>query len=143
MSIDPDVARPLLAGFIAGVAVAFALTALLLWTLVHSPAWRHWLVRVTVPMGPLGVVVANALLLACSMAGLLLGVLYLAVEETWPGGAPGTSNVAFSAIVATLFLLAPLAAWFVRGATSRVEWAATAVLVAAFAWLLPFLAGIK
>ena len=142
VDIDPDVARPLLAGFISGVALAFALTALLLWALVRSPLGRHWVSRVSLPLGPVGIVVTNALLLACTLCGLLLGALYLAVDDAWPGGAPGTSNVAFSAIVGGAVLALPLAAWFVRRRTSRLEWLSTACALGAFAWLLPLLAGI-
>lgn len=143
MSVDPDVARPLLAGFIAGAAVAFALTALLLVTLVRVPGWHEWVLRARLPAGPLGIAIVNALLLVCTLLGLVLGALYIPIEETFPADAPGTSNIVFSGIVGASLVLIPLAAWFVRGATSRVEWLATGIGVVAFAWALPFLAGIE
>ena len=91
--MDPDAARALLAGFIAGAAAAFATTAIALVAVTRSPRWQARLGAA--PRLPLlGVVLANALFLAWSLLGLVLGAVFIGVEDRHPRGRAGDRQLA-------------------------------------------------
>lgn len=138
--MEADGARALLAGFIAGAAAAFATTAIGLVTMSRSSRWQARLAGA--PRLPLlGVALANGLFFAWSLLGLVLGALFIAVEDRHPAGGPATGNWLFSLLVLGLTLAAMLGAWFVlRRLTPAL--ASTALVAAlAFGVLLPSLAG--
>ena len=133
-AVAPAVARPLLAGWIAGAIVGLADTALLLVVLSRDPAWVRRLPGLRVSLPIFGVVAVNALLIGWTLVGIVLGALYL--------GAP---MPAFSlAAAGAWFALAGLYT-FVRGGRHRGEavvvWGTATLAAGAFALLLPLLAG--
>ena len=138
--MESDAARALLAGFIAGAAAAFASTAIALVGVSRSARWQARLGEA--PRLPLlGVVLANALFLAWSLLGLVLGAAFIGVEDRYPAGGPATGNWLFSAIVLGLTLAAVLGSRFVLRRFT-LPLAATALVAAlAFGVLLPSLAG--
>lgn len=138
--MDADPARALLAGFISGAAVAFATTALALVEVSRNPTWRARLGGA--PRLPLlGVLVVNALFVAWTLAGLVLGAVFVGVEDRHPDGAPGTGNWVFSLLVVGLALGALLAAGFVLRRFSLPLAGSALVVALAFGVLLPSLAG--
>jgi hypothetical protein len=83
--VDHDAARALLAGFIAGAAVAFATTAIALVTVSRNTALQARLGEARrLPL--LGVVLANALFLGWTLLGLVLGAAFIGVEDRYPDG---------------------------------------------------------
>ena len=138
--MEPDAARALLAGFLAGAAAAFATTAIVLMAMTRSPSWQARLGAA--PRLPLlGVVLVNALFLMWSLLGLLLGAVFIGVEERYPAGGPATGNWLFSVLVLGMTLAAILGARFVLRRLT-LPLAGTALVAAlAFGVLLPSLAG--
>ena len=128
--IDAEVGRALLSGLIAGFATALATVVIALLVIVRSERWRERAAGTSVSLPLVGVVVVNGAMLAWTALGLVLGALYHA------GG-----NPAFSLIVAATGLLAVAAGSYVIGRLSWPLWATVGIAVAAFAGLLPLLAG--
>lgn len=139
--MESETLHALLAGFIAGVAGALAHAALLLVALVRSRAWLALGAsrRVRAPLA--GVCLANLLVLLWTALGLTLGAAFLRAEAALPGGALGSGNALFSALVAGAIALAVGGAAVVWGRPRWPVWASALVALAAFAWLLPALAG--
>ena len=134
MSPDPEAARALLAGFIAGAAAALATTAIVLVSLSRSAQWQARASQVErVPLPLLGVVFANGLLLAWTLLGLVLGAAYLGVDDRHPAL---FSLVVLGAVAAVL-----LATAFVRGRLTAPMWTTAFAAALAFGLLLPVLAG--
>ena len=123
---DGDTARALLAGWISGAAVAFAHTALLLVALARDPRWRERMGRTRLRLPLIGVIVVNAMMLFWTLAGLLLGALYL-----------GTGQPAFTVTLAAIVGLALVVATVVWGMPGRLTWALAAIALASFGGLLP------
>jgi hypothetical protein len=138
--VDHDAARALLAGFIAGAAVAFATTAIALVTVSRNTALQARLGEARrLPL--LGVVLANALFLGWTLLGLVLGAAFIGVEDRYPDGGPATGNWLFSLLVLGLTLVALLGTGFVLRRLT-LPLAGTALVAAlAFGVLLPSLAG--
>ena len=137
---DAGTLRVLLAGFIAGMAAAFATSAIALIALTRDERW--WAVRpaVAVPLPVLGVIFVNALMLAWTLLGLLLGAVYLSARSDDMGAALGSPHALFTAAIVVAVVALLLAGTYVRG---RITWpmgATAAVAVASFGWLLPGLA---
>ncbi len=138
--MEHDAARALLAGFIAGAAAAFTTTAIALVALTRSPLWQLRLAAA--PRLPLlGVVLANALFLVWSLLGLVLGAVFISVEDRYPAGGPATGNWLFSVLVLGLTLAAVLGAGFVLRRLTLTLAVTVIVAVLAFGVLLPSLAG--
>jgi hypothetical protein len=136
---EARVLEALLAGLIAGAAVAFGTTAIALVAIAGDERWvrRPPNLRVSLPL--LGVVFVNAMMLAWTALGLVLGAALLRVEDGRPAGGLGSPNAAFTLAVGGSVLVALALGTFVRG---KVTWpmAATAALAAgAYGWLLPWL----
>jgi hypothetical protein len=136
---DVRVMQALLAGLIAGVAVALATTAIALVALARSPGWVQRSQNLKVPLPLVGIAFVNGLLLWWTALGLVLGALLLRFDSDRPGGGLGSPNLWFTLVVLGLILASLGLAWFVRG---RVAWpvaASAAVAAAAYGWLLPVL----
>lgn len=140
---DPTTLRALLAGLIAGAAVALASTAITLVALARGRWWarlpQHQ--RVPLPLPLLGVVFVNGLMLAWTLLGLVLGAGYLRAAERAPGAGLGSPNVRFTLLVAGAILAALALAGFVRRRVTWPLWSTALAALAAFGWLLPLLAG--
>lgn len=132
-ALDPDVARPLLAGWVAGAGVGLAHTALLLLALSRDPAWPKRLPGLRVSLPILGVVAANALVIGWTLVGLVLGAILIGAPMPAFSFAVGGGCLALAALYT-----------FVRGRPPRGEavvvWATAALAAVAFAVLLPLLA---
>ena len=128
--------RALVAGFISGAAAAFMTTGIALYSMSRNAAW--WVSareRVAggsrVPLPLLGVVIVNAMMLAWTMFGLILGAAYFSLDDP----------DAFRFFVNIALLLGLLAAGFVRGRMTRAMWVTALVAALAYGVLLPLLAG--
>ena len=134
--MDPEAARALVAGFISGAAAALASTGIALFSMSRNAQW--WVrarERVagarSVPLPLLGVVIVNAMMLAWTLLGLILGAAYLSLDD--PARFRFFLNVAV--------LVALIAAGFVRGRMTRTMWVTALVAALAYGVLLPLLAG--
>lgn len=128
--------RALVAGFISGAAAAFMTTGIALYSMSRNAAW--WVSareRVAggsrVPLPLLGIVIVNAMMLAWTMFGLILGAAYFSLDDP----------DAFRFFVNIALLLGLLAAGFVRGRMTRAMWVTALVAALAYGVLLPLLAG--
>jgi len=128
---DGDTARALLAGWISGAAVAFVTTALTLFAVAKDEAWSQRLNRARLRLPLLGVLVVNALMLFWTLVGLMLGAIYLGVDQP-----------AFSLTLVAVLGLALLLFSAVRGRPGWLTWSTLAVALLSYAGLLPALAGI-
>ena len=139
--MDSEAARALVAGFLAGMTVAFATTAIVLVSMSRSEAWRRYAAtRRGVPLPLIGVVVVNFTMLAWTAVGLLLGAAYLRAESRHPEGGLASANWLFTALVAGGTGLVLVLATVVRGRLTRPMGAVAVVAAAAFGWMLPGLA---
>ena len=134
--MDPEAARALVAGFISGAAAALASTGIALFSMSRNAEW--WVrarERVagarSVPLPLLGIVIVNAMMLAWTLLGLILGAAYLSLDD--PARFRFFLNVAV--------LVALIAAGFVRGRMTRTMWVTALVAALAYGGLLPLLAG--
>lgn len=128
--------RALVAGFISGAAAAFATTGVALYSMSRNAEWWvHARERVAgaskVPLPLLGIVIVNAMMLAWTMLGLILGAAFLSLDDP----------DAFRLYVNIALLLALIAAGFVRGRMTRAMWVTALVAALAYGVLLPLLAG--
>jgi hypothetical protein len=132
VNVDLEAARVLLAGFIAGLAGGLLSLPIVLMALVRSRRWQQRQRESGLSFAAVGILAANAMLLAWTLAGLILGAVYL-----------GASQPAFSiSIVAALAALAAAAAFVTRRVAWPV-WSTALVAAAAFAGLLPLLASAR
>ncbi len=134
--MDAEAARALVAGFIAGAAAALATTGIALFSMSRNAEW--WVrarERVagarSVPLPLLGIVVVNAMMLAWTLLGLVLGAAYLSLDDP--------ARFRFFLNIAVLAAL--IAAGFVRGRMTRMMWVTALVAALAYGVLLPLLAG--
>ena len=137
MSLDGaglDIARTLLAGWLAGALVGLGDTALLLVILARHPGWAARLPALRVRLPILGVLAANALVIGWTLVGLLLAALALRLPMP-----------AYAFAVAGLWAAVGLLHAFLRGGAVRDEaqfvWGTAILATAAFAVLLPWLVG--
>lgn len=134
--MDPEAARALVAGFISGAAAALATTGIALVSMSRNAQWwvqaRERVAGASrVPLPLLGVVVVNAMMLAWTLLGLVLGTAYLSLDDP----------ARFRFFVNIALLLALIAAGFVRGRMTRAMWSTALVAALAYGVLLPLLAG--
>ncbi len=134
--MDPEAARALVAGFISGAAAALASTGIALFSMSRNAEW--WVrarERVagarSVPLPLLGIVIVNAMMLAWTLLGLILGAAYLSLDDP--------ARFRFFLNIAVLVGL--IAAGFVRGRMTRTMWVTALVAALAYGALLPLLAG--
>lgn len=130
---NPDIARPLLAGWITGAAVGLLDTAIIVIAVSRSSRWPEQLANFRVSIPAFTIATVNGMLIGWTLIGLLMGALWIALP------APRFSI----AVCAVGCLLAGLYA-FVRGLDARGEAAVvigSAMLsTVAFAVVLPVLA---
>ena len=134
--MDPEAARALVAGFISGAAAALASTGIALFSMSRNAEW--WVrarERVagarSVPLPLLGIVIVNAMMLAWTLLGLVLGAAYLSLDDP----------ARFRLFLNVAVLVALIAAGFVRGRMTRTMWVTALVAAVAYGVLLPLLAG--
>ena len=128
MKIDPEVGAALLAGWISGAAVAFATTAIVLVWLSRNEGWRARFGRTNVRLPLVGIVVVNGMMLGWTLVGLMLGAVYLWMDQP-----------AFSITVVAMLVLG-LGMWIT--VLGRPGWAVlwtAGVALASFGGLLPLL----
>lgn len=128
--------RALVAGFISGAAAAFATTGIALFSMSRNADWwvraRERVAGASkVPLPLLGIVIVNAMMLAWTMLGLILGAAYFSLDD--PARFRFFTNIAI--------LAALIAAGFVRGRMTRTMWVTALVAALAYGVLLPLLAG--
>ena len=130
------------AGFVCGYALAIASTPLLATLLVKLRSGNELMMRL-LPEGTstvgLGVIVHGGLFLFWTAAGILLGLVLLAMGDT--NAALGTAHPPFSLFVfgLTVAVGAPLIALLPRVRTAALL--ATLFVVLIFGWLMPHMAG--
>jgi hypothetical protein len=90
------------------------------------------------PVVPLVVVLHGALIILCTGAGLILGMLLLAMKDT--GEALGSRNIAFTLLVFGLTLAAAAPVVIVSARFRLQALMAAAVVLALFGWLMPYMA---
>jgi len=128
VKIDPEVGAALLAGWISGAAVAFAAAALVLVWLSRNEGWRARFGRTNVRLPLVVIVVVNGMMLGWTLVGLMLGAVYLWMDQP-----------AFSITVVAMLVLG-LGMWIT--VLGRPGWAVlwtTGVALASFGGLLPLL----
>ena len=130
MTIDAEVGAALLAGWVAGAAVALATTAIVLVALSRDDGWRVRFGRTTVRLPLVGMVVVNGLMLAWTLVGLALGAAYLWIDQP-----------AFTIAVAVMLTLGLVMWTTVWGRPGWAVLSTVGVALAAFGGLLPMLAG--
>ena len=130
---DPEVARPLLAGWITGAIVGLADAALLVIAVTRAPGWPQQLAGFRVSLPAVAIVAVNGMLIGWTLVGLLLGALWIVVPM--PRFAIGVCAVSLG--IVGLYA-------FVRGFEHRGEARLVAggalIATVAFAGLLPALA---
>ncbi len=131
---DPEIARPLLAGWIMGAVVGLADTALLVIAIARSPRWPQQLSGLRVSLPIFAIAAANGMLITWTLIGLVLGAISIVVPM------PKFSFAVGGAILGICGLYA-----YIRGLGHRGEAqvvVGSGVMAAlAFAVALPLLAG--
>ena len=142
MTADPRILQALLAGLIAGAVVALATTAIWMTALARDPRWRERPLSLPVPLPAAGVIVVNAMVLGWTIAGLVLGAIFLGIEDRRAAAGLGSANLVFTAVVAGGIVVLLALGAYVRGRVTWPVWSTAAVAALAFGWLLPLLATI-
>lgn len=135
----PEVLRALLAGLIAGFAVALASTTIMLLVLWRDRSWFQRVPSLSVPLPVVGVIAMNGFILGWTLLGVLLGAALHRIELVRPAGGLGSPNLVFTLVVLVATVGALGIVSFVR---ERLMWPSVAVATAAalsFGWLLPWL----
>lgn len=136
-----ETGRALLAGFVSGAIVALITTLILLFAIMQSAWWRRRAAGETgISPAIAGIAIANGLLLVWTALGLVLGAVYLAIEERAPEGFLGSGSWLFSLLVLAgiVTLIVPFV--LVRRRLVRSLWQTALVAAVCFGWLLPALA---
>lgn len=142
MTADPRILQALLAGLIAGAAVALATTAIWMTALARDPRWREQPLNLPVPLAAAGVVLVNAMVLGWTVAGIVLGAVFLGIEDRRSVAGLGSANLWFTAVVAGGIVALVALGAYVRGRVTWPVWSTAGVAALAFGWLLPLLATI-
>jgi hypothetical protein len=141
--MDDNAARAVLAGFITGYTMGIVFTgaaAVLLVRLRRRFAVLEYAISPT--LSPLAVAVPVSLMafLLWTAVGMVLGVVFYALEDIAPRGGLGSPNLAFTMFVLASALL-PTAPWLYLFRAVRQPLAAAIVFyIALFGWALPHLA---
>jgi len=142
VTADPRILQALLAGLICGAAVALATTAIWMTAIARDPRWRERPLSLPIPLPAAGVIVVNAMALGWTVAGLVLGAVFLGIDDRRPASGLGSANFLFTAVVAgSMVALLALGA-YVRGRVTWPVWSTAVVAALSFGWLLPLLATI-
>lgn len=130
---NPDVARPLLAGWITGAVVGLADTALIVIAVARSPRWPEQLSGLHVSLPAFAIAAVNGMLIGWTLIGLLLGALSIIVPMP---------KFAFGVCGVTIGIVCLYA--YVRGLEHRGEvvvvMGSGLIATVAFAVMLPVLA---
>ena len=135
-SFDPDIVRPLLAGWILGAAIGLIETARVVIAVARSPRWPEQLSYFRVSIPAFTIAAANGMLIGWTLVGLLFGAISIVVPM------PN-----FSAAVFVVFGGVAVLYSYVRGLGRRGE--ATLVVGScvlagvAFGGLLPFMSSLR
>ena len=78
-SFDPDIVRPLLAGWILGAAIGLIETALVVIAVARSPRWPEQLSYFRVSIPAFTIAAANGMLIGWTLVGLLFGAISIVV----------------------------------------------------------------
>jgi hypothetical protein len=141
--LDVDALRAVVAGFVSGVAAAFATTAVALYAFAQEvragrplplPGWER------VRPALLGLMFVNGLMLVWSALGLLLGAAYVRAEAARPASGLGSPNVLFTVLIVAGTGVVLTIVWYVLRRIHWTAWATACVAVVSFGWLLPNLA---
>lgn len=134
--------RSLLAGWISGAALAFAVSAVLLVSLLRSQARGHnWMPGwERVKPGLIGAMFVNILILVFTAFGLGLGALYYRAREHYPSPTLLTPNLWFTLAVSLGIAVIVGVVAFVKRGVGRTAWAVGGLSVLAFGWVLPNIA---
>ena len=130
------------AGFVIGFALSLAVAPLGAIALIRSNNRTGFAQRIAPPgtnVVALSVVVHFAAMLVLTMVGLLLGLLLAALNNRRPENGLGSPNVAYTLIVVALpavIVMPTLAVPSIR----RPSIIAALVFVAAFGWVMPWVA---
>jgi hypothetical protein len=142
VTADPRILQALLAGLIAGAAVALGTTAIALIAIGRNSRWRERPLSLPIPLPAAGVIVVNAMVLGWTIGGLALGAIFLGIEDRRPAPGLGSANLVFTAVVAGGIVTLVAAGAYVRGRVTWPVWSTAGVAALAFGWLLPLLATI-
>jgi hypothetical protein len=129
-------------GFVCGFALAVLFTPLLSIMLLRmrtSSALLERLVPAESSAIGIGVILHGGLLLVWTMAGIILGLILLAMDDA--GAALGSANAPFSLFVLAVALAAAAPAIILLPSMRIAGGAGFVVVVLVFGWLMPYMAG--
>ncbi len=129
------------AGFLAGYILALVSTPLLAIALVRLRTRSELLARLLPPEVPaigLMVLVHGALFMFWTAAGILLGLVLLAMRDA--DGALGSRNIAFSLFVFALVLMVAAPIVVALRPLRQASLVCAVVAVVVFGWLMPYMA---
>ena len=130
------------AGFVVGFAISIAIAPLGAWMLISSNDRSGFAQRLAPPgtnFVALSVVLHLVAILTFTAAGMILGMILMALEDRRPNGGLGSPNVAFTLIVVALTAVAFIPLTVVT-AVRRYVVIAGVVFAALFGWAMPWLA---
>ena len=133
---DPEIARPLLAGWIMGAVVGLADTALLVIAIARSRRWPQQLSGLHVSLPIFAIAAANGMMICWTLIGLVLGALWIVVPM--PKFAIGVGG----AILGILGVYAYIRGLGHRG-EAQVVVGSGALAAVAFGGVLPLLASMR
>jgi hypothetical protein len=129
------------AGFVCGYILALVSTPLLAMVLLRLRAGNELLARLLPPgvsVISLSVLLHGALFLFWTAAGILLGLILLAMDDA--GAAVGSKNAAFSLFVAGLVLALAAPVVIVLRPLRRAGLVCAIAAMLVFGWLMPYMA---
>jgi hypothetical protein len=130
------------AGFVIGFAISIAIAPMAAWMLIASNDRSGFAQRLAPPgtnFVALSVVLHLVAILTFTAAGMILGMILMALEDRRPDGGLGSPNIAYTLIVIALtaVVLIPL---MILPAIRRYVAISAVVLAALFGWAMPWLA---
>ena len=130
------------AGFVVGFAISIAIAPLGAWMLISSNDRSGFAQRLAPPgtnFVALSVVLHLVAILTFTAAGMILGMILMALEDRHPNGGLGSPNVAYTLIVVALTAVAVIPLMVVPAVRRYVVIAGVA-FAALFGWAMPWLA---
>lgn len=129
-------------GFVCGFGLALLLTPLLAVMLLRLRTSSALLERLVPPGSSavgLGVILHGALLLVWTMAGIILGLVLLAMEDA--GAGLGSANAPYSLFVLAMALAVAAPVIVLLPSVRQAGAAGFVLVVLVFGWLMPYMAG--
>lgn len=130
------------AGFVCGFALAVLFTPLLSIMLLRmrtNSALLERLVPAESSAVGIGVILHGGLLLVCTMIGIILGLILLAMDDA--GAALGSANAPFSLFVLAIALAVAAPAIILLPSIRMAGAVGFVVVVLVFGWLMPYMSG--